>query len=159
VLEKILTDDKKSQVGLILTERLINCPSEVVPPMYNMLLEEITWALEEKEPYEFTHYLVLSKKYAEVASKLDDEISRPSKKSKQSASADTFYFHPEDEVLEEHALVHGGFSYVTKEGDGQADSRRAFQEFGIQPQGSLILIDASKIKGAVEAIEKYISAT
>jgi len=31
-----------------------------------MLLEEIAWAQEEKEPYTFSHYLILSKTYIEV---------------------------------------------------------------------------------------------
>ena len=76
-------------------------PSEVVPSMYNMLLEEISWALEEKEPYNFTHYLILSKTYTEIESKLDAEDSRPSKKKKaKGEKAETFYFHPEDEVLQ-----------------------------------------------------------
>ena len=49
-------------------------PSEISPPMYTMLLEEIQWALEEKEPYQFTHYLIWSKVYNEVASALDEPV-------------------------------------------------------------------------------------
>ncbi|KAI9660218.1 MAG: Mss4p nuclear export [Alyxoria varia] len=55
-----------AQLGLILTERFINMPHEITPPMYTMLLEEIQWALEEKEPYDFTHYLILSKTYTQT---------------------------------------------------------------------------------------------
>ena len=82
-LSNLLSPSTNSQVGLILTERLINMPSEIVPPMYTMLLEEIGWALEEKEPYTFSHYLILSKTYKEVDSKLDQEESRPTKKKKK----------------------------------------------------------------------------
>ena len=55
-------------------------PVEVVPPMYSMLLEEIEWAVQEKEPYTFSHYLIFSKTYTETESKLDQEDSRPNKK-------------------------------------------------------------------------------
>ncbi|OKL57479.1 Protein bcp1 [Talaromyces atroroseus] len=158
-LSRLLSNtDQPPAVGLILTERLINIPSEVVPPMYSMLVEEIAWALEEKEPYSFTHYLILSKTYEEVESKLDAEESRPQKKKKKTAgsSSDRFYFHPEDEVLEKHTLCHGKFEYTHKQAEGASDAKRAFQDFGIQPAGSLMLIEGGKFDDAVKAITDYL---
>jgi len=38
-----------------------------------------------------------------------------------------------------------------------ADSKRAFSEMGIKPQGSMILIEASKFEGAAKAISEYLS--
>ncbi|KAI9826071.1 MAG: Mss4p nuclear export [Thelocarpon impressellum] len=154
----LLSPDSTAQVGLILTERLINIPAEVVPHMYTMLLEEISWALAEKEPYAFSHYLVLSKTYTEIVSALDAEESRPQKKSKKGQDkAEFFYFHPEDEVLQEHAAGHGSFAYTKEQGDGHADSKRAFQELGIKPQGHMMLIDAARFEGAVKAISGFLS--
>lgn len=49
-LQKLLLPTAESHTGLILTERLINVPTEIVPPMYKMLLEEITWAIEDVCP-------------------------------------------------------------------------------------------------------------
>ncbi len=37
----------RGQVGWLVSERLINMPVQVVPPMYNMLMNEIQWALDE----------------------------------------------------------------------------------------------------------------
>ena len=142
-------------IGLILTERLINVPAEVTPPMYAMLLEEIQWALEEKEPYTFSHYLVLSKTYTEIASKLEVEGDRPRKKKKATPISENFYFHPEDEVFHKHALCQGGYDYTTKLGAGHSDSKRAFQEMGIKPQGHMILIEASKFAAAVLEVAEY----
>ncbi|KAI9750869.1 MAG: Serine/threonine-protein kinase [Chaenotheca gracillima] len=154
---ELLSAGSSAQIGLILTERMINIPSEVSPPMYTMLLEEISWAIEDKEPYEFTHYLVISKTYSEVASKLDEQDARPQKKSKKAAAgSETFYFHPEDEVLQQHALSYGSFPYTT-DGDGTSDSKRTFQELGIKPQGHMILIEAAKFKDAVEAVGRYLN--
>ena len=145
-------------IGLILTERLINVPSEVSPPMYTMLLEEIQWALEEKEPYSFSHYLILSKTYREVASKLDEEDDRPKKKTKASGQpSEIFYFHPEDEVFNRHTTCNGSFEYSTKQDDGHSDSKRAFQELGIRPQGHMMLIEATKFEPAVKAVAEYLS--
>jgi protein BCP1 len=132
-----------SQVGLVLTERLINVPSEISPPMYTMLID----------------YLIISKTYQEIASTLDGEDAPRTKKSKATkGSRETFYFHPEDEVLQRHALASGSFEYTKDEGEGMADSKRAFSDMGIKPQGSMILIEASKFDGAVKAISEYLSS-
>lgn len=142
-------------VGLVLSERLINMPSEISPPMYNLLIDEIEAAVEDKEPYEFSHYLVLSKVYHEVESTLDVLDERKKKKGKVAEPA-VFYFHPEDEVLAKHAVASGSYEF-TKHSESVADSRRAFQEMGIQPKGFLMLIEAEKFAGAVKAINDYVS--
>ncbi|KAI1265704.1 p21-C-terminal region-binding protein-domain-containing protein [Xylariaceae sp. FL1019] len=140
-------------VGLLLSERLINMPSEISPPLYRMLIEEIADAVEDKEPYEFSHYLIVSKTYHEIESTLDME-ERKKKKGKQDATL--YYFHPEDEVLQKYATAYGSYAF-TKIDDAVADSRRAFQEMGVMPKGSMILIEASKFSEAVKAIEEYLS--
>ena len=154
-----LRPESTAEVGLILTDRLLNLPSELVPPMYKMLLDEVTWAVEEKEPYRFSHYLILSKTYTEIESVLDHEDDRPKKKKKHaqsSSSKDVFYFHAEDEVFHKHAVAFGSFPYSNESSNSDADSKRAFQEMGIKPQGHLILIEAAKFEGAVAAVEQYL---
>ncbi|KUJ16143.1 uncharacterized protein LY89DRAFT_685185 [Mollisia scopiformis] len=147
-----------AEVGLILAERLINVPGEIAPPMYSMLIDEIEAAVEDKEPYEFTHYLILSKTYHEIASALDQEDAPKSKKSKANrGSKEVFYFHAEDEVLMKHSLASGSYDYTKDEGEGMADSKRAFSEMGVKPQGSMLLIEAAKFEGAVKAISQYLS--
>lgn len=146
-----------AQIGLILTERFINMPHEIVPPMYTMLMEEMQWAVDEKEPYAFTHYLVLSRVYTEVTSSLKAGGQPPSKKNKAAkVDNETFYFHTEDEVLHQHALGHTVFDYDTPVDEGASDSRRAFQEMGVKPQGHLTLIEAAKFAGAVDAVKSFL---
>ncbi|KAI2783603.1 p21-C-terminal region-binding protein-domain-containing protein [Daldinia loculata] len=142
-----------NHVGLVLSERLINMPSEISPPMYNMLIDEVEAAVEDKEPYEFSHYLIISKTYHEIESTLDVE-ERKRKKGKQDATM--FYFHPEDEVLQKHAVASGSYDY-TNIGEAIADSKRAFQEMGVMPRGFMILIEASKFADAAKAIGEYLS--
>ncbi|KAA8652675.1 hypothetical protein EYZ11_001018 [Aspergillus tanneri] len=156
-ISTLLSQTPIPPIGLILTERLINMPAEVIPPMYSMLLEEIAWALEEKEPYNFSHYLILSKTYEEIESKLDMEDSRPQKKKKKSgeSSSEKFYFHPEDEVLERHAQCSGSIEYTHKQDEGLSDSKRAFQELGIRTKGSLLLIEADKFEGAIKDMTEH----
>ena len=163
IIEKAKTNDSLSAVpslidsgkhiGLIFSERLINVPAEIAPPLYSMLIDEVEAAVEDKEPYEFSHYLIVSKTYQEIESTLDVE-DRKKKKAKEQAS--TYYFHPEDEVFQKHAAAYGNYAY-TKEGDSVADSKRAFQEMGVKAFGHMILIEASKFGNAVKAVQEYLS--
>lgn len=156
-LLSLLAPDGGNEVGLILSERWVNIATEVVPPMYEMLLEEIKWAIDDKEPYTFSHYLVWSKIYHAVPSTLDETTNRPMKKMKPKSSdgvnggQSKYYFHPEDEVLHRYAMFHGDFDYKTPVPEG--DSRNAFQDFGITPQGHLIMLEAGALKSAVEAMK------
>ncbi|CAG8525458.1 7859_t:CDS:2 [Gigaspora margarita] len=84
-LDTLLKKDSTNHIGLILSERLINMPVQIVPPMYKMLQEEIQWAVDD--PYNFEWYLVLSKTYQEVVSTLDDESSQSKKQKKKKAKA------------------------------------------------------------------------
>ncbi|KAM0162349.1 hypothetical protein ACHAQE_003789 [Botrytis cinerea] len=148
-------------VGVVLAERLINVPSEVAPPMYGMLVDEIEAAVEDKEPYEFAYYLVVSRGYREVESRLDREEQGPkSKKSKGKgkSSGEVFYFHPEDEVLKRFSCAYEEFEYKKDEGEGMADSKRAFQEMGIRAVGELILIEKAKWEECVKALGEYLGA-
>lgn len=157
-LSSLLDQSPVPSIGLILTERLINVPSQVVPPMYTMLMEEMQWAIEEKEPYQFSHYLILSKTYVEVLSTLDAEEERPRKKNKATNTPETLYFHPEDEVLAQYAVCAGGYDFTTPRDEGHSDSKRAFQEAGIKPQSHAILIEASKFENAVKAVAAYLQS-
>jgi protein BCP1 len=139
-------------------------PHEITPPMYTMLLEEIKWAVAETEPYSFTHYLILSKTYQEIASSLPStstSTSPPSKKrSKKGGNGEegeTFFFHPEDEVLHKHALGYASFEYDTPVDEGASDSKRAFQELGVRPKGHFVLVEAGRFEGAVEAVRKFLN--
>ncbi|GAA6044228.1 hypothetical protein JCM8097_005278 [Rhodosporidiobolus ruineniae] len=60
-------------VGLVLSERLVNMPVQVVPPMYKMLQEELQWAREDGEPYHFDSLLFLSRVFRSSTTSLDED--------------------------------------------------------------------------------------
>lgn len=158
---KSLLGHSGSQVGLLLNERFINMPHQVIPPLYRMLADEISEAAtsttDSPNPWKFTHYLILSKVYTEVDSQLDNEDSQLSKKPKKSkGSLEIFYFHPEDEVLAKHAEATVYFEYSKQNDEGASDAKRAFQEAGVKPMGCLMLIDQQMFAQAVKAVETYL---
>lgn len=155
--QKAKDQSKSLKVGLIVSERMINMPVEIVPPMYKMLLEEMTKAEDAQEKYEFDYFLVISKVYRMVSANIqDEEASKKSKKTKISTNepvpVEMDYFHYEDMVLEENAKYFGTYDYTDSKQD--TDSRRVFTDYGIDPKLSLILIDKKKLAESVPQMEE-----
>ena len=152
VLLRKLLGDKKNKIALIVSERLINMPVEVVPPMYKMLHEEMESAEDAHEKYEFDYFLVVSKVYEMVGAK-EQEDAKTTKKKK--AGADTTkemdYFHYEDLVLEANSIHHGYYPYTHV--SQETDSRRVFTEYGLDPQLSLILLSKDQLQKSVGEME------
>ncbi|RHZ63277.1 hypothetical protein Glove_330g62 [Diversispora epigaea] len=155
-LNDLLTDlfkENKHDVGLILSERLINMPVQLIPPMYKMLKEEIQWAVDDNEPYEFEWYLIISKTYREVASTIDEEMNVQGKRKKKAKLEPTiFYFHAEDEIIEQNTNYQLNFKF-TKQPEAVSDSRRTFTEFGIEPAMKLFLIHKSNFDKLIQDLE------
>lgn len=53
--------DASNQIGLIVSERIINMPPQIAVPLYETLLNEIRKARAKNLPFNFTHYLLVSK--------------------------------------------------------------------------------------------------
>ncbi|OBA19087.1 hypothetical protein METBIDRAFT_47586 [Metschnikowia bicuspidata var. bicuspidata NRRL YB-4993] len=164
VLKKLLSPaqttkdlNKQLKVGLVISERMINMPVEVVPPMYKMLFEEMEKAEDAHEKYEFDYFLVVSKIYklvhANIATGDDEKKSKKKKTSSADGHTEEFdYFHYEDVVLEQNAKYHGHYEYTEKH--QETDSRRVFTEYGIDPKLSVILLSKDGLKKSVPEMEE-----
>ncbi|KAL0075942.1 p21-C-terminal region-binding protein-domain-containing protein [Phycomyces blakesleeanus] len=152
-----------NSVGWIVSERFINMPVEIMPPMYSMLQQELKQAVEKKEPYDFEWYMIISKTYKEVSSSLDEngeeeEPKAPKKKSKKGKKAskpvdETFYFQAEDEIIAKYATYQFDFKFTNSEKESVSDAKRAFSDFGIAPSRKLLLVHKSKFDELVGDIE------
>ena len=96
--------------ALIMSERLINMPPEVVPPLYRITLEDVTNALGDDKHYDF--YILVSRKY-EVNFDMDnddqdgkDRTISADRSKKRVKSDEVDYFHEEDRLFEKHAKIH-----------------------------------------------------
>lgn len=94
--------------ALVVSERLINMPPEVVPPLYKITLEDVSKSLSGsgKEHYDF--YLIVTRKY-EVNFDIDDDSSRHTnseRSSKRIKQEQIDYFHEEDRFFEKYAKIH-----------------------------------------------------
>ncbi|KAG0190521.1 Mss4p nuclear export [Apophysomyces sp. BC1034] len=163
-------------VGWVVSERFINMPVEIMPPMYTMLQQELAQAVEKAKPYAFEWYMFISKTYKEVVSTLDEEGAQEEeqqpkqKKAKKVvflndegkgaalASSETFYFQSEDEIIAKYATHQFDFKFTNSDKEATADAKRAFSDFGIAPSRKLLLVHQSKFADLVSEIEKTCSS-
>lgn len=151
--------DKALKVGLIVSDRMINMPVEVMPPMYKMLIDEMAKSEDAHDKYEFDYFLVISKIYHLVAANEafdEDEKKKSNSNKKKKASAqkevEMDYFHYEDIILESNSLYKGYYEYNNIK--QETDSRRVFTEYGIDPKLSLILLDKESLAKSVPEMEE-----
>ncbi|CAL9730785.1 protein Bcp1p [Monosporozyma unispora] len=97
------TGDKRC--ALVMSERLINMPPEVVPPLYKITLDDVSQSLGNGENYDF--YIIVSRKY-EVNFDTDEDLTKSTvDRSKKRVKNDEIdYFHEEDRFFEKHAKIH-----------------------------------------------------
>ncbi|KAI1315035.1 Mss4p nuclear export [Mortierella claussenii] len=149
-LKDLLSAGSKKEVGLIISERFINMPVETAPPMWRMMLEEVKWAVDEGQPFNFEYYLLLCPTYHEVAPKvdIDEDTPKPSKKKTKMAEPATFFFHPEEEMLQQYAEFTQDFKLTTP--PTVAESKNTFEDYGIAPARRMMLIHKDKIPEVVQ---------
>ncbi|TBU30780.1 p21-C-terminal region-binding protein-domain-containing protein [Dichomitus squalens] len=131
-------------VGFIFSERLINMPVQIMPHMYRMLADEIQWALDDNEPYDFKHLLIISRIYrltAEEAAELQASAP-PTKRQKQSnppPAAGVYPFHPEDDYIRRFATHTLDYTFTHSQ-PRDADS------FGLDIGGRMALVPATRLR-------------
>lgn len=94
--------------ALVMSERLINMPPEVVPPLYKITLEDVSKSLNGSDKDHYDFYLIVTRKY-EVNFDMDDDSSKNnnSERSKKRVKQEEIdYFHEEDRFFEKYAKIH-----------------------------------------------------
>ncbi|KAJ7596518.1 p21-C-terminal region-binding protein-domain-containing protein [Mycena floridula] len=148
-----------SHVGLVLCERLINMPVQVIPPMYNMLTEEIKAAVDQNQPYKFSHLIFVSRTYHLTPSE-QEMLAQPrpsatkskSKRSKHrgpepqvAAPADNiFSFHPEDDCIRQHSSHALDYTFIAA-----SPEPRDQESFGLDTRGRMMLLPIEKFPDMV----------
>ncbi|POY75351.1 hypothetical protein BMF94_1580 [Rhodotorula taiwanensis] len=164
-------------VGLVLSERMVNMPTQIVPPMYRMLQEELQWATEDKEPYHFSHLLFLSRVFLSSTAALEDDpnaaleqaivaeaglrsqVPPKKKKPRKGVTKDeredekVWMYHPEDEYIAKSATHTHVYKYTRSRRQGQEGNN---EDFGVEQRGQLMLIPWAKFAGIVEGMEAFV---
>ncbi|KAJ2732454.1 Mss4p nuclear export [Coemansia sp. BCRC 34962] len=139
-------------VGLLLCERVVNMPPQVVAPMLKMLVEELEWAIADDEPYEFEHYVLLAPMYRETEAVDDDDEAGAKKRAGPAIDA---YAHAEDEFIEEFACAK--FDYKFSKSKRVAESRNSFADTGLAPSRRCLVIHKSKMAALIARLESALA--
>ncbi|TFK28351.1 hypothetical protein FA15DRAFT_584494 [Coprinopsis marcescibilis] len=161
-----LFSQSENHVGLVICERLINMPVEVIPPLYNMLKDEMRSANAQGQPFKFTHLLFVSRTYhlsqdeesalantlpASEARKKQGKTKkrRPEERlgstNEQGAEGDErpvdgiYSFHAEDALISELSLHTLNYTYTTPPPATQQESRGK-DAFGLDTRGRIMLL-------------------
>lgn len=136
-------DKQPSEVGLLISERLINIPEELAPPLYRGILDEIAWATEDepskvlRNSFNFKQYLIISRNFQQLQRK--KKVVKPSKKQKkqhkqeskwrdqEKVSEDIIYMKPEDELL--HKLSQWSCKFPVNSESAAAHEIRGLKQF------------------------------
>ncbi|KAK9816526.1 hypothetical protein WJX72_001568 [[Myrmecia] bisecta] len=92
------------KTGLVVSERLINCPPELAPPLQQALFDEISWATEDepsqalRDSFRFEQFILLSRVYADPAPRTD----RGGSTKRQKCQPEIVYTRPEDQFFHAH---------------------------------------------------------
>lgn len=133
---KVLVENKPEHVGLLVSQRVMNLPPQLLPHLYDALFDEISWATEDepteelRESFKFKKFILLSRIYKKKA--------QSRKVSTKNYEDDIIYVKPEDELL--HKLCSWCFTFPLK------SQQPADQELkNYQLNGLVMAIEAEKI--------------
>lgn len=129
--EKYLTNDaklnklksilKNKNVGLLMTERMINLPIDVVPSLHKELPDDLAFTKEQDDiddPKEFDYdYLLVLSKYATKNQQTEDAEGQQ-----------RMYYKWEDEVFEKESEM--SFTYLTTFADTDDNGKKVYSHGG-----------------------------
>ncbi|XP_044491983.1 protein BCCIP homolog isoform X2 [Mangifera indica] len=145
---KLLLGEQAHDVGLLVSQRVVNLPPQLLPPMYDALFDEVSWATEDEPTQElrnsfcFKFYLLVCKIY---------KLKNASQKKKPSSQRDEeiIYIKPEDEIF--HQLSCWSFSFPLHTQQVETQELKNYHLTGL-----VMAVEAEKISTFQEQLQSLI---
>ncbi|CAK7357361.1 unnamed protein product [Dovyalis caffra] len=145
---RALLGEQAYNVGLLVSRRVVNLPPQLLPPLYDALFDEVSWAIEDeptkelRNSFRFKSYLLVSKIYKH---KNADKKSRLSSDSEEAI----IYDKPEDEIF--HKLCSWSFNFPF-----HAEQVVAHELKNYRPMGLVMAVEADKVPTFREQLRSLI---
>uniref|UniRef100_A0A2P2J9T6 Protein BCCIP homolog n=1 Tax=Rhizophora mucronata TaxID=61149 RepID=A0A2P2J9T6_RHIMU len=145
---KLLLGDQSQNVGLLVSQRVVNLPPQLLPPLYDALFDEVLWATEDEPTEElrksfcFESFLLVSKIY-----KLKNADHR--KRQNGHADEDIIYVKPEDEIF--HKLCSWSFIFPCHTDQVTTHGLKNYQSMGL-----VMAVEANKMPAFREQLHSLI---
>jgi len=168
-LQKCLESLDSTKVGLVVGERLINMPLEIIPQLYRLLGEDMKSANETSTgSFDFDKLIFLSRVYVPPKSSedlisLDAESSsskhqkkkkKNSKNSKKDSEDDFFTYHPESLFISKFSS-----DGITTKPKFQKDSTQDDDSTpGVETALRIMLVDGKKWEEILEGMESWMTS-
>ncbi|KAJ4710011.1 Protein BCCIP-like [Melia azedarach] len=134
---RLLTGEQARAVGLLVSQRVVNLPPQLFPPLYDALFDEVSWATEDepteelRSSFRFKFYLLVSKIY-----KLKNVNQK--KKPGNHSEEEIVYIKPEDKIF--HKLSSWSFTFPMRSQQVEIHELRNYHLMGL-----VMAVEATKI--------------
>ncbi|KAI3862792.1 hypothetical protein MKW98_008632 [Papaver atlanticum] len=140
---RMLLNEQAQDVGLLVIKHVNNFPPELLPPLYNILFNEVAQAAKHEPTYfKFKVYLLITRIY-----KLNNANQRKGT-SKSDSDEPIIYVWPEDEVF--HKLSSWTFTFPLR-------SRPTDEMKNYKPMGLVMALEAKKVSYFQKELQSLIS--
>ncbi|KAE8076315.1 hypothetical protein FH972_014977 [Carpinus fangiana] len=142
--EEDVVDDLRSvlgeqaqNVGLLVSQRVVNLPPQLLPPLYDALFDEVSWATEDeptedlRNSFRFKFYILVGKIYKHKNADLRKKLSNDSDEA-------IIYTKPEDEIF--HRVSLWSFSFPLHAQQPSTHELRNYRFMGL-----VMAVEADKI--------------
>ncbi|XP_026660436.1 protein BCCIP homolog isoform X3 [Phoenix dactylifera] len=98
---KLLLEKEASEVGLLVSQRFVNCPYQLVPPLYDALFDEVSWATEDeptqelRDSFRFKYYILVTRIFEKKT------VNQCKAKQSQNCDEPVIYIKSEDQIFYE----------------------------------------------------------
>ncbi|CAH9100261.1 unnamed protein product [Cuscuta europaea] len=133
----LVLEEQSEGVGLLVSQRVANLPPQLLPPLYDALFDEISWATEDepteelKKSFCFRFYLVITKIYKHKNA--DKKIV-----SSKTGDGAIIYVKPEEEIF--HELSSWSFTFPVQSQLVRVDELKDYRISGL-----VMAVEASKM--------------
>ncbi|KAM5566823.1 protein BCCIP [Rosa sericea] len=134
-------------VGLLVSQRVTNLPPQLLPPLYDGLFNEVSWATEDepteelKNSFRFKFYIIVTKFY---------KLKTADQKRKHNVNEEAIiYLKPEDEIF--HKLSSWSFEFSLNSPQIAPHELRNYQQTGL-----VMAVKADKISTFQQQLQSLI---
>lgn len=146
---KGLLEDQAEHVGLIVSQRVMNLPPQLLPHLYVGLFDEISWAMEDeptedlRKSFRFKHYLLMTRIYKK------NVHSRKGSTSTSNNDDDIIYLKLEDEPF--HKLSLWSFTFPLRSQQPAPHQLRNYRLMGL-----VMALEADKVPKFCNLLRSFI---
>lgn len=145
---RLLLGEQAQDVGLLVSQRVVNLPPQLLPPLYDALFDEVSWATEDEPTKELRNYFCF--KFYLMVSRIYKLKNADQKKSSSSSDEEIIYVKPEDEIF--HKLSSWSFSFPLHTQPPAVQELKNFRLMGL-----VMAVEAEKVSRFRQELKSLIN--